>query len=464
MRPASGARWSLRKTLLALLLGLTVALWAGSAAIVYVEAEQESHELFDHSLSETANLLLSLVENELREHGYIKLPVQVHPNPDRYLMFQVFDARGRLMYRNAGAPAATLAAAPPDGFSWSTLQGQRWRVYALRDRERTLRLVVAEPNTHREDISTRFFYKVLAFGSVLVALAAAAIWWSVHRVFRVLQASADEVAARTPNDLAQVKLDGIPSEAFPLMQAINRLFGRVRHAIEHEQRFTADAAHELRTPLAAIKTNLQVLQRARNEAERAEFIGALGVSVDRASRLVDQLLTLAKLDPDGGAAPALRPGDIATLLREDADDWQVAGAARGHVVTFKIAPAPCLLEPDSLRMLVRNLVDNALRYSPAPGKIAIACGQEHGQTYLQIKDGGPGIPEAQRDRVFERFVRLAGSHQPGSGLGLSIVRRIADLHGAELRLTSGFAPAGLTVDLVFVPDAATQDVKQQIAA
>ena len=447
-RPADG-RWSLRRTLLSVLLGLTVVLWASSAAIVYVEAEHESHELFDHSLSETGNLLMSLVGNELREHGFIKLPAQVHPNPARYLVFHVFDASGRLMYRNAGAPDVDLSAALPDGFSWVTQAGRRWRVYALWDSERALRIVVAEPNTHREDISTRFFYKILAFGAVLVALAAGVIWWSVHRVFRILQASADEVAARTPNDLAEVELDGMPSEVSPLIEAINRLFGRVRHAIEYEQRFTADAAHELRTPLAAIKTNLQVLQRARNVVERDEFIAALGVSVDRASRLVDQLLTLARLDPDGGAVPALAPGDLATLLREETVAWQAAGAKRGHAVTFAIAPAACLLEADSMRMLIRNLVDNALRYTPAPGSIHIACGHQDDLAFLRVTDSGPGIPRDMQEHVFERFVRLAGAHQPGSGLGLSIVRRIADLHGARIRFAPGFAPAGLAVSLVF---------------
>lgn len=449
MRGRQGRRWSLRRTLLSVLLGLTIALWASSAAIVYVEARQESHELFDQSLAETANLLLSLVGNEVREHGYIKLPMQGHPNPERYLLFQVHDADGRMLYKNAGAPDAGLAAALPDGFSWGEIDGRRWRFYSLWDNARSLQLVVAEPTTHREDISTRFFYKILAFGTLLVVLAAAVIWWSVNRVFRVLQGSADEVALRTPNDLLDVKLDGIPSEAFPLIESINRLFGRVRRTMEYEQRFTADAAHELRTPLAAIKTNLQVLQRARSVAERDEFIAALGVSVDRASRLVDQLLTLARLDPQGETVPALAPGDLADLLREEGVAWQAASAQLGLSLRLAIAPAPCALETDSIRMLLRNLVDNALRYTPAPGMVEIACGQEQGRSFLRVRDSGPGIPAPMQERVFERFVRLAGSHQPGSGLGLSIVRRIADRHAAQIALGAGLGASGLSVTVAF---------------
>lgn len=449
MRPAQGRRWSLRRTLLSVLLGLTITLWASSAAIVYVEAGQESHELFDQSLAETANLLLSLVGNEVREHGYIKLPMQGHPNPERYLLFQVLDEDGKVLYRNAGAPDATLSSSLPDGFSWGEIGGQRWRLYSLWDNARSLQLVVAEPTTHREDISSRFFYKILAFGTLLVVLAAAVIWWSVNRVFRVLQGSADEVARRTPNDLLDVNLDGIPSEAFPLIQSINRLFARVRRTMEYEQRFTADAAHELRTPLAAIKTNLQVLQRARSVAERDEFIAALGVSVDRASRLVDQLLTLARLDPQGETGPALAPGDLADLLREGQAGWHAAGAQLGLAVQVDIASAPCALEMDSVRMLIRNLVDNALRYTPAPGTVRIACGREDGRGFLRVGDSGPGIPPAMQERVFERFVRLAGSHQPGSGLGLSIVRRIADRHEARIGLGPGLEGRGLTVMVDF---------------
>lgn len=417
MRRQEGRRWSLRRTLLSLLLGLTIALWASSAAIVYVEARQESHELFDQSLAETANLLLSLVGNEVREHGYIKLPMQGHPNPDRYLLFQVHDADGRMLYQNAGAPDAGLSSALPDGFSWGEIEGRRWRFYSLWDHARSLQLVVAEPTTHREDISSRFFYKILAFG--------------------------------TPNELLDVELDGIPSEAFPLIQSINRLFGRLRRTMEYEQRFTADAAHELRTPLAAIKTNLQVLQRARSVAERDEFIAALGVSVDRASRLVDQLLTLARLDPQGETGLALLPGDLADLLREEGAAWQAASAQLGLNLRLAIARAPCVLETDSIRMLLRNLVDNALRYTPAPGTVEIACGQEYGRSFLRVRDSGPGIPTPMQERVFERFVRLAGAHQPGSGLGLSIVRRIADRHEALIGLGPGLGASGLAVTVAF---------------
>ncbi len=444
--------WSLRRTLLAVLLGLTLALWVGSAAIVYVEARRESQELFDQSLIETGHLLLSLVEKDVREHGLtgpIDLPLRGHPNPHHYLLFKVRDAQQRVLYRNDAASDITLSRSAPDGLSWTTIAGQRWRLYSLWDQPRSLQLLVAEPTSHRDDISRGFFYRIALFGLLLVALATVAIWWSIHRVFRVLQVSADEVSARTPNELADVNLHGAPGELHPLLLEINRLFGRVRQSRDNEQRFTADAAHELRTPLAAIKTNLQVLQRARSADEREEFIAGLGASVERATRLVNQLLALAQLDPQAPAVTALAPGDLAPLLARQEEAWQALAAPYGLALAVHAAAAPCALDADSLQILLRNLVENALRYTPAPGCVAVSCGVEQGRSCLRVADTGPGIAAEMHERVFERFVRLGGGQLPGSGLGLSIVRRIAERHGAQIVLGAGLQGRGLAVTVIF---------------
>ncbi|MCX7290994.1 ATP-binding protein, partial [Janthinobacterium sp.] len=300
-----------------------------------------------------------------------------------------------------------------------------------------------------DDISRGFFYRIALCGLLLVALATVAIWWSIHRVFRVLQASADEVSARTPDELTDVQVRGAPTELHPLLLEINRLFGRVRHSRDNEQRFTADAAHELRTPLAAIKTNLQVLQRARSAAERDEFIAGLSASVERATRLVNQLLALAQLDPQAQAGTALAPGDLAPLLARQEEAWQALAAPYGLSLAVNGAPAPCALHDDSLQMLLRNLVDNALRYTPAPGAVVVSCGVEEGRSFLRVADTGPGIAEDMRERVFERFVRLGGGQLPGSGLGLSIVRRIAERHGAQIVLGTGLQGRGLAVTVIF---------------
>lgn len=452
MNASADRGWSLRHTLLSVLMGLTLAVWIVSAIIVYLEARQESQELFDGSLTETAHLVLSLVENEVREHGIespVKLPMTGYPNQHRYLQFQVLDAQGRVLYKNDAAPATALARDLPQGLSWIERADGRWRLCSLWNGDRQLQLVVAEPNSHRDDISSRFFYKIMVFGLLAAVTAAGGIWWVVNRMFRVLQSSADAVAARTPNDLAGVEVRNAPTEMRPLLQAINRLFDRVGRTMAYEQRFTADAAHELRTPLAAIKTNLQVLQRARNDQERAEFIAGLGSSVDRATRLVDQLLMLARLDPEAGDAGLLRPGDLARVLEDQSAYWQACCEARGLALDIVVRAAPCACEFDGMRMLLSNLVDNAMRYTLAPGAIVVECGQVDGRSFVRVADSGPGIAPEMRERVFERFVRLAGAHIPGSGLGLSIVRRIADHHGAQIELGSGLQGRGLGVTVRF---------------
>lgn len=450
--PRAVGAWSLRRTLLAVLLGLTFTLWGISAAIVYLEAGRESQELFDQSLAETGHLLLSLAEHEVQEHGAsasLVMPVAQNRNHRQYLLFQVWDAQHRLLYKNAGAPDQAFAAPADVGYSWRDSDGRQWRIYTSWNHNAQLQIQVAEPASHRQEISSRFALKLLAVGLPMAALAALAIWWCINRVFRALRRSADEVALRTPDDLANVSVTGAPIEVQPLLQAINRLFVRVRQTREQEQRFTADAAHELRTPLAAIKTNLQVIERARSDAERNEFVAGLGVSVDRATRLVDQLLTLSRLDPQAQPALALPVLDLADVLAEQLPAWLAQARRQGLRLEAELAPAPCRLQRDHVLILARNLMDNAMRYTSAGGTLMLGCRADAGGALLRVGDTGPGIAEHLHERVFERFFRAAGAQQPGSGLGLSIVRRIAETHGASVELAAGADGAGLVVTVRF---------------
>lgn len=453
---ATVSSWSLRRTLLAILLILTISVWGFSAVIVYLDADQESQELFDQSLAETAHLLLVLADHEVEERIAMEPSIKTaHNNVEysEYLLFQIWDSNNQLQYKNRGAPDLPFSKDGVPGFGVTTLNGQQWRIYTSWNAEHRFQIQVAEPSSHRKEISGRFAYRLFLFAMFIIPLLAGAIWWAVNRVFRTLQKSADEVSQRTPNDLQMVSVEGAPIEVHPLLHAINHLFERVSKTLEHEQRFTADAAHELRTPLAAIKTNLQVIQRARNDEERAEAVGGLGISVDRATRLVEQLMTLARLDPQYDNNQALVQLDLATLLSAQLPSLQAQADKLQLHFEVQLAPAICSVHQDRFLILFRNLMDNAFRYTPQNGYVKLSCRIDHGEACLTIADSGVGIPMELRERVFERFVRLSDASKPGSGLGLSIVKRIAETHGATIRLLDGLTSdsdqVGLSVEIRF---------------
>jgi signal transduction histidine kinase len=269
------------------------------------------------------------------------------------------------------------------------------------------------------------------------------IWLATWRGLKPLDAVAREIAARQPEKLEPVTPASAPSEVRPLVEAINGLFVRVEHALESERRFTADAAHELRTPLAALAAQAQVVQRARDAGERDHAIEQLIASTRRASRLVDQLLTLARLDPDNAAVSETVSLD---RLAENVCAAHGAEAMEKNIaLELDAVSATIAGNADMLRILLRNLIDNAIRYTSAGGRVTVAVAPG----ILSVTDTGPGIPAAEHERVFNRFHRLAGQDTEGSGLGLSIVARIAERHGASVELGTGENGKGLRVTVRF---------------
>jgi two-component system sensor histidine kinase QseC len=236
-----------------------------------------------------------------------------------------------------------------------------------------------------------------------------------------------------------------PEEIRTMLEALNGLFQRVDTALETERRFTADAAHELRTPLAALQAQLQVALRARDDKERDRSLGQLQSGLSRASHLIDQMLQLARLDPESGL-PDPQAVDLAQLAESVCADLGPQILARN--IDFDLhADQPCsvLGQAEWLRVLIRNLVDNAIRYTPENGRVRVAIRQNAGTVEIYVSDSGPGIPANQREAVLRRFHRLNQDEQPGSGLGLAIVARIAELHGARLELAEATPPPGLSV-------------------
>lgn len=275
------------------------------------------------------------------------------------------------------------------------------------------------------------------------------IWFATWRGLKPLDELAAELGKRAPEHLDPVAPVAAPREIRPLLDALNALFGRVGLALDNERRFTADAAHELRTPLAAIATQVQVAARARDAAEREHALSQLATSARRASHLVEQLLTLARLDP--AAQLPLSQLRLDTLAAEVCADH--GAAALEKQITLELdAPVAVTVSANEamLRILLRNLIDNAVRYTPTGGKVGVGVTA----LTLTVSDSGPGIPAAQRADALRRLHRLAGQEVEGSGLGLSIVARIAELHGAHLELADGIGQPGLSVRVILPEDGA----------
>lgn len=444
----SVSTWSLRGAFLGVFMLSTILFFSFSTIVIYQAASLESQELFDDALEEAAHLLLALAGHEVNELG-MNTPTFADEagNQDyrKYLVFQIWSADNLLLYKSVGAPNVALAKKGVLGFDYASINGKKWRTFAKWNTAKNLRIEVSEPSGHRKEISDEFVVDSLLFALLIFPIMCGAAWWAINRILRSLKRSEVEVLQRTPGDLRAVNLSDAPTEVYPLLNAINQLFERVNRTLDYEHRFTADAAHELRTPLAAIKTNLQVIQKARSKDEQAEAIGGLEISVDRATRLVDQLLTLARLDPKYDKNEVLVPTDVSALITTQLSSLETLAKKMHLHLQVHLEPAICLIHQDSFLILLRNLMDNAFRYTPPGGDVQLSCRKEEHEIFLTIADTGVGIPLDLRERVFDRFVRLSDASIQGSGLGLSIVKRIVESHHGKINLTNGINKKGLSV-------------------
>lgn len=439
--------YSLRGRLLALLLTGFIVAWCAVAVTSYLDARHEINELFDAQLAESAQLLLAQVGHDPDE---LEVPERkLEHKYQRNTVFQVRDRRGKVVLRSAGAPREVLGARR-DGFSSQTSGGKRWRVYTLTEDHEGVQVSVGERDDVRADLARHIALGML--NPLLYALPAFAllIWFGVGRSLRPLARLARTVQNRAAENLSAVEMHGAPREVAPLVGSLNGLFARLREAFAKERRFTDDAAHELRTPLAAIKTHAQVALAAQADAERRHALESIVRGADRAAHLADQLLTLARLDGDSASF-----GGVPIDLRRAAADAvaQLAPWAldKGVEVVMEEGPAASVHGDGALiGVMLRNLVDNAIRYTPAGGTVRLRIALDAGRPVCEIEDTGPGIPAGDRDRVLDRFYRVLGTGEEGSGLGLSIVHRIAELHAARIDLDSGSRGHGLRARVTFV--------------
>lgn len=443
-----GRRWSLRRRLVTVTLGAATLVWLLSAAALYVLTLRTAGRAYDEAMTEAAQLILLLADHEYAETRGTYRPVVPAANlvAQPYMRYQVWTAARRLLLRSESAPEHALASDFGNGLSDQVVDGERWRVYALNNALGSLQIQIGEPYAHRRESGNGMVIAVLGIALLCTATLFAAIWWTVDRVITQMGDSAREVGNRSARDLSPLAPTLLPEEFRPLADAINALLRRLHVALEAEKRLTADASHELRTPLAAIKVQAQVARRAGSREAADHALARLDAGVDRAARLVDQLLSAARIDPLMAHPPAnQRPVEIRDEVDELVESYRELIDSKQLRLSRDIADAPWHGDATPLRILLRNLLDNALRYTPAGGQVRIRHAIELGTRILQVSDDGPGIPSAEGSRVFDPFYRVPGSTDTGSGLGLAIVRQIVQALGGSVELGPGIDGKGVTV-------------------
>jgi two-component system sensor histidine kinase QseC len=431
---------SLRLRLLAGTLAIVATFWLTLSAVAWHEAMDETTKLLDDNLAQAGQLLAAIAGHESHEMK----PDMPKPMYHGAVAFQIWEDGKRLSLRSHSAPKTRLS---PVEIGFSD-QGD-WRVYSLWDDEEGNLVQVAESHQARAELSEGIAAHLLIPIAVALPLLAIALVLTVRSTLAPLSSLADSIGHRSPEYLDHIPVGDAPSEMLPILDQLNSLLLRVGTSLTQERRFTADAAHELRTPLAAMRTHAQVARASQTCGERDAALANVVAATDRAAHLIEQLLTLARLDA-ASLVRQFRPCDLHALAADVLA--QETATAVNKSVDIELAEGPpvqIVSEPTLLAVLLRNLVDNAIRYTPPGGKVKVVATPSGGGATLEVIDNGPGIAAEDRGRVLDRFYRLAGSRETGSGLGLAIVARISELIGARLELTDTPDRIGLRVRVSF---------------
>lgn len=451
---------SVRRLLVLALVGTLSAGIAVAASFSYRAGLQEANELFDAKLAHSARVLMSLVDESLAEgagtkrddpvtvsvwhgdgrgHGQALISAGGHAYETK-LAFQARDAAGRLLLRSESGPADELAPLSP-GYADVTLDGELWRTFTLRAPS-GLWYQASELSDIREEMAEGIALGTLMPLFISLPLMALVIWLAIWWVSRGLLRISAEIEARAPDRLAPIGLGRVPKEIKGLVKAVNGLLERLDAALARERRFAADAAHELRTPVAAVKVHSDNLRSARSGAEREESQRRLDAGVRRMERAIAQLLALSRVEP-GASSQARDAVDLQDIVARQAEDARMLAKERDIRLSVDASRAPVQGDAAALDGLVRNLLDNAVRYTPAEGRVQVRLGLAGDEVQLVVEDSGPGIAPEARERVFERFHRELGTGVEGSGLGLSIVAQVLESHRGGIILDASPELGGL---------------------
>lgn len=430
---------SIRRRLLLWLLLVLVTAGLSAAILVYLTAHEEANQIFDHHLKQIA---ITLWDQPFEDKDILGT---LEEEAEYDFVIQIWDAERTKLYTSHVQTSLPQQARP--GFATVFHNGKSWRVFLLSEEE--LHIQIAQPVAVRQNRAARLALRTVMPFLALLPVMALLIWIIVTRGMSPIDALARDLKSRDHTSLAPFVGTLLPEELQPMVDELNNLLRRLARAIETQRAFTADAAHELRTPLTALLLQVQLAERARDPEERHAAFELMRSGLARCTRLVSQLLTLARNEL-GAAAHKSELVDILSVARDVIiEQATIARAKNIDLGLTRDDPGRILGDIEGLRALIGNLVNNAIRHTPEHGKIDVSVTDDDRGTLLEVSDTGPGIPESERERVFDRFYRRAVSSDAGSGVGLAIVKSVALRHGADVTLHTVENATGLLARVRF---------------
>lgn len=429
--------------------------WFGSQVL---QTRQQQETAWDEISRDTAEKIITSLPRDLEitsQPSGFRMPASSESHQRQHRMsFQVWLKDGaRLLL---GSPLMGREPLKPDfkdGRALVRIGDEEWRVFALSDAENRIQVHIGKPQSELDAAARNQLRITLTAAIVTFVLLAVAIGMVIRWSLRSVDRLSDIIQARHSLDLEPLPNTELPCELQPLVDSFNQLLAQLSAALEGERRFIADAAHELRTPLAALAAHAELALNARDGRSEREALLKLMAVVKRSGRLSEQLLDLARIDSRREATGS-QSIELHELVLVVVRDFEVMASKKQQTLSLHVDP--CMIHGyiDELGILIRNLIDNALRYAGEGGRIEIACknttaGEGTKQVRLTVADDGPGVPAEERERIFDRFYRVAGSSERGSGIGLSLVSRVAQLHRASIEVSEGIAGRGFAVILTF---------------
>lgn len=451
----------------AFLVGITT--WLG-----YKDVTEETQELFDAQLVRSARIILSLIQAQngisgftriqeyFDENGFavMHLDVEEHDDGDgsdighiyeTKLAFQIWDNEGNLLVKSYNAPLRPMSS-EREGFADTSIDDYRWRTFSLPSKNQQYRCITAERADARNDLIKKISNDLFYMFIILVPVLSLILYLGIDRGLKPLQQLAAQINRRSEKNLDQITTDYRYSEILTIKNELNQLLQRLNDTLAREKRITSDAAHELRTPLAAIRLHAELARSAKNHAQQSESMEQLLVAVDRATHLVEQLLILARLEPELLQQDFVEI-DLNALLIDECALLSPLALKKQIQLSFDDSHHATINGNEaSLRLLIRNLLTNAITYTPVDGKVAVKLSKDDNNTLLIVEDNGSGIAEEDRERVMERFYRAENHEASGCGIGLSIVSRVIEMHQGSLQLTQADSGQGLKVIVSFRTD------------